>query len=468
MAGNEKEIQSTQAHVVFFHVQNKMAPVDSRKQKLGILNHIIRERQRRKRIQQCIINMLTVRRRIITNVCLLSLLILSRARNNAARIAPARKQRSCRRFPRNQGWWENVWRNYSEKRFKKTFRVSRATFLYILSKIQGDIEKESLAEPSISPDCRLAMCLYRLGRGDYLYTISELTGYGTSTVCEIVNQVSTAIVNNMWNCSVSCNFPKDTDAMKNCMVDMEAEWQFPCCFGALDGCHIPIKCPSGGLEACKEYHNFKNFYSIVLMALIDSKYRFIWASAGFPGNSHDSVILQATELYHSLTVGDVLPPISKNENGVDIHPLILGDSAFPLKKFLMKPYTNAVLTPEQKYFNFRLSRARMVTEGAYGQLKGRWRILYRKCESSPDNVKIYTLACIVLHNICIDRGDTSLRQWDLSKDPQTNKRRPREEVRDLICMRNCRRIADPNSQACRIREALKQKFWLEKQGHGVN
>ena len=64
-----KEIQSTQAHVVFFHVQNKMAPVDSRKQKLGILNHIIRERQRRKRIQQCIISMLTVRRKIIMSVC---------------------------------------------------------------------------------------------------------------------------------------------------------------------------------------------------------------------------------------------------------------------------------------------------------------------------------------------------------------------------------------------------------------
>ena len=46
------------------------------------------------------------------NVCLLSLLILSRARNNASRISPARKQRSCRRFPGNQGWWENVWCNY--------------------------------------------------------------------------------------------------------------------------------------------------------------------------------------------------------------------------------------------------------------------------------------------------------------------------------------------------------------------
>ena len=153
----------------------------------------------------------------------------------------------------------------------------------------------------------------------------------------------------------------------------------------------------------------------------------IWASAGFSGNSHDSVIPQATELYQSLTVSDVLPPIFKNENGVDIHPLILGDSALPFKNFLMKPYTNAVLTPEHRYFNYRLSRARMVTEGAYKQLKGRWHILYRKCESSPDNVKIYTLACIVLHNICMDRGDTSLRQRDLSKDPQTNKRRPREK-----------------------------------------
>ena len=73
-----KEIQSTHAHVVF-DVQNKMAPVDSREeQKLGILNHIIRERQRLKRIQQCMINMLMVQRRIVMNVCLLSLVILSR------------------------------------------------------------------------------------------------------------------------------------------------------------------------------------------------------------------------------------------------------------------------------------------------------------------------------------------------------------------------------------------------------
>ena len=38
----------------------------------------------------------------------------------------------------------------------------------------------------------------------------------------------------------------------------------------------------------KQYYNFKNFYSAVLLALVDAKYRFIWASLGAPGNTHDS------------------------------------------------------------------------------------------------------------------------------------------------------------------------------------
>ena len=58
---------------------------------------------------------------------------------------------------------------------------------------------------------------------------------------------------------------------------MEQLWQFSYAFAAIDGCHLPIKCPPGGRESNKEYDNFKEFYSIVLMALVDAKYRFIWA-----------------------------------------------------------------------------------------------------------------------------------------------------------------------------------------------
>lgn len=80
---------------------------------------------------------------------------------------------------------------------------------------------------------------------------------------------------------------------------MEQLWQFPYAWAAIDGCQLPLKCPAGGAELRKEYHNFKNFYSIVLMAIVDAKYRFIWA--GFPGNSHDSIIFQSTNLWKDIT-----------------------------------------------------------------------------------------------------------------------------------------------------------------------
>ena len=213
---------------------------------------------------------------------------------------------------------------------------------------------------------------------------------------------------------------------------MEQMWQFPCCWRAVDGCYIPIKCPAGGLKSCKEYHNFKNFYSIVLMAMVDAKYRFLWGSCGFPGNSHDSVILQSTNLWQQIEEKNYFLNISKNIAGIEVPPLILADSAFQLKSWLMKPYTNAKLTAKERYFNYRISRARMVTECAYGQLNGRWRILMRKCESLPEEVKMITLACMLLHNICISKGDVLPRTLDVTIDPNTNQKRESSEIRDIL------------------------------------
>ena len=92
--------------------------------------------------------------------------------------------RSRRRLTRNGGWWHLVWTSYSDKRFKQTFRVSRGTFQYILFQIRADILKEVMTEEPVSPECRLAIFLYRLGRADYLSTIAEMTGsiYKTSLI----------------------------------------------------------------------------------------------------------------------------------------------------------------------------------------------------------------------------------------------------------------------------------------------
>ena len=54
-----------------------------------------------------------------------------------------------------------------------------------------------------------------------------------------------------------------------------------------------------------------------------------------------------------MTDGEIIPQIGKDIGGVTVSPLILGDSACPFKPWLMKPFTNAVLTPVQS--NFLLS-----------------------------------------------------------------------------------------------------------------
>ena len=77
-----------------------------------------------------------------------------------------------------------------------------------------------------------------------------LFGCGRSTVCLLVNEVTQAIVDVLWEEHVLKHFPKNQQQFKEKMLDMEELWQFPCCCAALDGCHIPRKCPDGGLAAC--------------------------------------------------------------------------------------------------------------------------------------------------------------------------------------------------------------------------
>lgn len=428
-----------------------------------ILRKIIRIRRERRHRRLHILLALINRRRKICQLCLLLLNLISEE-NEIPRI------RSCRRLERTlswRHWWESIWFTYSEKRFRTTFRVSRDIFTMILGKIECDLEKKTMSEQPVSPACRLAICLYRLARGDYYYTLSEMSGLGIATIQQIVKEVCESIVIHLWKDAVSAHFPSSEGHMREKIIDMEELWQFPCCWSAVDGCHISIKCPNGGAEAAKEYHNFKNFYSIVLMGLIDAKYRFVWASAGFPGNTHDAMILQATQLWKDIMDNNLLPAISKKIEGIEVGPLIVGDSAFPCTTWIMKPYTFSTLQPQEKNFNYRLSRARMVTECAYGQLKGRFRILFRKCECNEQTMKAVTLACVILHNICIEHDEPFPQQPDIAADPATLERRDRQVVRDMLDMRKCEKVKDTSINAGKIRAALKEKLWREKLQYGV-
>ena len=106
----------------------------------------------------------------------------------------------------------------------------------------------------------------------------------------------------------------------------------------------------------------------------------------------------------------------------------MGDSAFPARPWLLKAYPDTTKNQKEVYFNKTLRAARVVSEHAYGMLKGRWRLIYKKTESRRRNIKAVIMACIALHNLCIGRSDLCIPRWQL-----------RVENLDLIRKRQLRR-----------------------------
>ena len=112
----------------------------------------------------------------------------------------------------------------------------------------------------------------------------------------------------------------------------------------------------------------------------------------------------------------MIPNVVQQEEDIEISPLILGEGAFPLCTFMLKPHGDDILPDDEWYFNHRNSRARLVTEGALGRLKIKFGVLFRKYESNKETLRLYGLACILLHNLCIERGNLVPRKFDLTSD----------------------------------------------------
>ena len=79
------------------------------------------------------------------------------------------------------------------------------------------------------------------------------------------------------------------------------------------------------------------------------------------------------------------------------------DDAFSLEPYMMKPYGQNNLSEMKRIFNYRLSRARRLSENAFGILASRFRVFLTTMCISPESAVDTVLAALVLHNLLRSR-----------------------------------------------------------------
>ncbi|XP_031341136.1 uncharacterized protein LOC116169243 [Photinus pyralis] len=235
------------------------------------------------------------------------------------------------------------------------------------------------------------------------------TGISSSALCQIIPETCKALYQVLKK--EYMKFPSTKEDWCKIATSFKNKWQFINCGGALDGKHIRIVPPP---HSGAQYYNYKNFYSIVLLALVNANHEFIFVDVGKNGRHSDGGILEYTDFYDGLMNGHLHLP-DNSETDKNLNFVFLGDEAFSLHENFLKPFPQRDLTYEKRIYNYRLSRARNVSENAFGLLSARFRILHTAIHmTNPQNITYVVLAICALHNFLIKRKTlyATLRSFD--------------------------------------------------------
>lgn len=191
--------------------------------------------------------------------------------------------------------------------------------------------------------------------------------------------------------------PTSHTEWKEIATEFASMHQFYNTCGAIDGKHIAIEKPakSGAL-----YYNYKGFYSIVLLAVVNARKEFIMVDAGINGRISDGGVMYYSKFGELFQLSKLnLPPPAPLPNTEQEFPFVfVADEAFALNENLLKPYSQKTLTPLRHEFNRRLSKARVVVEDCFGILAKRFGVFQRAIKLDPKKAEVVTMAACMIHN----------------------------------------------------------------------
>lgn len=222
----------------------------------------------------------------------------------------------------------------------------------------------------------------------------------------------------------------------------------------MDGKHITLQCP---IKSGSDYFNYKSFFSIVLFALVDADYNFLYVDVGCQGRISDGGVFKNSELYRKLENGSLNLPNASPLRGRNKHlPYVfVSDEAFPLTDRIMKPFSGTHSTrSKERIFNYRLSRCRRVVENVFGICSSIFRILRKPLLLEPEKAEIVVLAVVYLHNF-LRKSNVSRNiytppgSFDSEVEGQLTQGTWRQDEQPLQSLRNVPRKSKTSAQEIR-------------------
>lgn len=148
------------------------------------------------------------------------------------------------------------------------------------------------------------------------------------------------------------------------------------------------------------FFNYKKYFSVVLMAICDADYNFISIDVGAYGSTGYSWVLENSAFGNMiLRTHNTFPPPKKLQGTTTPLPYVfVCDEAFKITTHQLRPYSRRGLDLCKRNFNFRLSRARRIAEGAFGILTSQGRVFHSPLQLNVNTVDKGIKAACVLHN----------------------------------------------------------------------
>ena len=153
--------------------------------------------------------------------------------------------------------------------YKNYLRIQPDLFQEMVERLSPYITKFDFAGRALEPALKIAITLRYMATGNTYRSLQYEFRVARNTICLFVPEVANAIIQEYSHQYLNC--PQTPEEWEKVAEDFATMWNFQNTIGAVDGKHVAIKCPA---NSGSYYFNYKGFFSIVLMAIADAKYKY--------------------------------------------------------------------------------------------------------------------------------------------------------------------------------------------------